>query len=80
MDKTPLQIQCTAAYLLRFYYSHSAAPLPFSPAQLEELRKTSLARVTCDNGDRIHNMQPLAFRTPSPMYESTPHITMVFSP
>ena len=51
----------------RFYYDSSASPTPFTTAQLQELRRSSLARVTCDNGDAIRSIQPLAFRTPSTM-------------
>ena len=73
----------------RFYYDSAASPVPFTEAQLVQLRKSSLARVritfcksrlsstssllffvaqvTCDNGDNIKSMQPLAFRTPSKM-------------
>ena len=53
--------------MLRFYYDSNASPKPFTEAQLVQLRKASLARVTCDNGDNIKSMQPLAFRTPSKM-------------
>lgn len=33
--------------------------------QLEELRKASMARLLCDNGNHISSMQPEAFRTVS---------------
>merc|ERR1711976_664322 len=33
--------------------------------QLAEVRKSSLARIHCDNGDHVKLMQPLAFRKPS---------------
>lgn len=29
--------------------------------QLKEIKKASLARIFCDNGDEIHTMQPSAF-------------------
>ena len=51
--------------MLRFYYDSNASPKPFTEAQLVQLRKASLARVTCDNGDNINSIQPLAFRKPS---------------
>ena len=35
--------------------------------QLVEIRKTSLSRIHCDNGDHVKLMQPLAFRKPSQM-------------
>ena len=49
----------------RFYYEYAGAG-GFSEPQLAELRRASLARVTCDNGDNIKLMQPLAFRAASP--------------
>ena len=51
--------------MLRFYYDSNASPKPFTETQLVQLRKASLARVTCDNGDNINSIQPLAFRKPS---------------
>merc|ERR1719483_1994207 len=49
----------------RFYYDNSVSPGKFTAEQLVEVRKSSLARVHCDNGDDIKLMQPLAFRKPS---------------
>ena len=51
----------------RFYYDHAANPGKFTPEQLAEVRKASLSRIHCDNGDQVKLMQPLAFRKPSPM-------------
>ena len=51
----------------RFFYESSASPGKFTEAQLGEVRKASLARITCDNGDNINSIQPLAFRTPTLM-------------
>ena len=50
----------------RFWYDSASSPAPFTAPQLAEVRRASLARVTCDNGDNIQLMQPLALRTPSP--------------
>ena len=52
---------------IRFFYESAASPAPFTEVQLGELRKASLARITCDNGDNINSIQPLAFRTPTLM-------------
>ena len=65
-DRSPIIHNCLNSYC-RFFYEHSASPAAFTVEQLEELRKASLARVTCDNGDNIRNMQPLAFRKPGNM-------------
>ena len=51
----------------RFYYDSYSSPGRFSEKQLAEIRKSSLARVHCDNGDNIKQFQPLAFRKPSQM-------------
>ena len=49
----------------RFFYDSEANPGKFTEAQLIEIRHASLARITCDNGDDIHQMQPLALKKPS---------------
>lgn len=54
-----------AQLLLRFFYDSSSNPSPLTEEQLGQVRKASLARITCDNGDDIRSMQPLAFRKPS---------------
>ena len=49
----------------RFYYEYGDDPnTRFSEAQLQELRKTSLARLHCDNS-KIKRVQPLVFRMPT---------------
>jgi len=49
----------------RYYYDNEDNPGKFTEAQLVEIRHANLARITCDNGDDIHHMQPLAFKKPS---------------
>ncbi|KAL1122728.1 hypothetical protein AAG570_003055 [Ranatra chinensis] len=49
----------------RFYYEEANQPSSFTSDQLKEIRRTSLARIICDNGDDIALMQPLAFIQPS---------------
>jgi len=48
----------------RFFYEHGFdRRTSFTPEQLDEIRKTSMARVMCDNTD-ITRAQPLMFRVP----------------
>merc|ERR1719225_1932366 len=56
----------------RFYYDSAASPGKFTKEQLAEIRKASLARVHCDNGDSIKQLQPLVFRKPSPINPLVP--------
>jgi len=46
----------------RFYYENGGQSGSFTPDQLAEIRKVSMASVICRNGDYIQHMQPLAFR------------------
>merc|ERR1712066_236323 len=51
----------------RFFYDLGLDEnIAFSLAQLNEVRKTSLARIICDNTDDIDSIQPLAFKVPTP--------------
>nr|UCR61005.1 peroxidase [Aphelinus asychis] len=45
----------------RFFYDSSDQPKPFTLSQLNSLKKVTLARVFCDNGDNIEKMQPNVF-------------------
>ncbi|CAH0385310.1 unnamed protein product [Bemisia tabaci] len=56
----------------RFFYEEGGDLSSFSTAQLNEIRKTSLARVLCDNSDDIVLMQPLAFWKPSYLNKRVP--------
>uniref|UniRef100_A0A8C4R6Q2 Peroxidasin n=1 Tax=Eptatretus burgeri TaxID=7764 RepID=A0A8C4R6Q2_EPTBU len=47
----------------RFWYEN---PGIFTPAQLTEIRQSSLARVLCDNGDDLDRVQPDVFALPEP--------------
>ena len=45
----------------RFWYENGDHPGAFTPSQLQEIRKISLARVICDNLDNIDQLQPYVF-------------------
>lgn len=44
-----------------FFYDNPSQTYPFTSEQLEEIRKSSLARLLCDNSRNITKMQPNAF-------------------
>ncbi|KAB7497581.1 Thyroid peroxidase [Armadillidium nasatum] len=48
----------------RFWYENKGYPSTFTPAQLEEIRKTKLSRVVCDNSDDIKTIQVYAMVLP----------------
>ncbi|XP_037896461.1 peroxidase [Glossina fuscipes] len=45
----------------RFFYENGDKYAGFTPDQLAEIRKASMARLLCDNGNSIESMQPKAF-------------------
>merc|ERR1711963_260178 len=50
----------------RFFYDLGVDnKIAFSLSQLNEVRKTSMARIICDNTDEIDRIQPLAFKMPT---------------
>jgi len=50
----------------RFFYDLNVdSNIAFSLQQLDEVRKTSLARIICDNTDELDSIQPLAFKMPT---------------
>merc|ERR1712061_201492 len=51
----------------RFWYEEGARSTSFKPDQIEQIKRTSLARVLCDNSDDLTVIQPLAFHSPGVM-------------
>ncbi|XP_043268083.1 peroxidase-like [Venturia canescens] len=45
----------------RYWYENANSPGSFTAEQLEEIRKSTMAKVLCDNGDSLRSMQPRAF-------------------
>lgn len=48
----------------RFYYSHGNQAGSFSPEQLKEIRKITMAKIICDNSDGIREVPLNVFRPP----------------
>ncbi|XP_063908765.1 peroxidase-like isoform X2 [Zophobas morio] len=46
----------------RYFYTNEYQPAPFSKAQIREIEKVTLARIFCDNGDDIQQMQRNVFK------------------
>ncbi|CAG2053635.1 unnamed protein product, partial [Timema podura] len=53
----------------RYFYENRNQPYPFTPDQLDEIKKSSLSRLLCDNGNNIRYMQSQGFRQLSKWYE-----------
>lgn len=49
----------------RFFYDLGGQAGSFTEAQLDQIRRTSLARIICDNSKTISEVQPLVMRQPS---------------
>ncbi|XP_012281490.1 peroxidasin-like protein [Orussus abietinus] len=45
----------------RYWYENVNTPGAFTPVQIEEIRKSTIARILCDNGDNLKRIQPRAF-------------------
>lgn len=49
----------------RFFYDLGGQAGSFTEKQLREIRRASMARIICDNSDRITTIQPLVFQQPN---------------
>lgn len=47
----------------RYWFETGNPDIAFTPEQLAEIRKSSMSRIFCDNGNNISSMQPIAFLT-----------------
>ncbi|CAD6208755.1 GSCOCT00003563001.3-RA-CDS [Cotesia congregata] len=47
----------------RYWYESSQSPYPFTPDQLVQLRRSSLAKLICDCSDDIDEIQPLVMQS-----------------
>ncbi|KAJ8676076.1 hypothetical protein QAD02_011862 [Eretmocerus hayati] len=56
----------------RFFYDSADQPEPFTASQLDNIKKVTLARIFCDNGDGITRMQPNVLIKPKPGNEIRP--------
>lgn len=45
----------------RYWYENGNQAGAFTPSQLSEIKRSSLARIICDNGEAVDKIQPLAF-------------------
>ena len=65
LDSSPkLNLTKHLKYNLRFWYEMGGdEDIRFTPAELKEIRKVSLARILCDNTKDVIRMQPQAFMT-----------------
>lgn len=49
----------------RYWYENGNQAGAFTPSQLTEIKRASMARIICDNSDAIERIQPLAFLKPT---------------
>jgi peroxidase len=50
----------------RYFFERGDDQVAFTRDQLNEIRKASMARLFCDNGNNIEQMQPAAFLRVTP--------------
>ncbi|XP_006611344.1 peroxidase-like isoform X2 [Apis dorsata] len=68
----------------RYFYDSAYQPHPFTPEQLAQIRNVTLARIFCDNGNNITQMQPNVFLRPQAenelrsctMFEAIPSVDL----
>ncbi|CAK1543838.1 unnamed protein product [Leptosia nina] len=68
----------------RYFYDNGEMPHSFTPEQLKEIKKASIARLICDNTEGVKLIQRKAFEVESPCnpklscedYENIPHVDL----
>ncbi|KAM3960585.1 peroxidase-like [Aphomia sociella] len=50
----------------RFWYESPKRPMPFTKAQMKEIRRFNMAKFVCDYGDQVDAIQPHPFFLPGP--------------
>ncbi|XP_075977634.1 peroxidase-like [Anticarsia gemmatalis] len=56
----------------KFFFEHGYFPAALTIPQLREIRKASISRIICDNGDQVHWIQPNGFFRISEWNEPVP--------
>ncbi|XP_063234409.1 lactoperoxidase-like [Bacillus rossius redtenbacheri] len=62
----------------RFWYENGEFESSFTPAQLQQLRRVTLARIMCDNLDSIDTIQPFVFLMAD--HDRNPHVSCKLIP
>ncbi|KAK0090813.1 hypothetical protein PV325_003833 [Microctonus aethiopoides] len=50
----------------KYWYENANQPGSFTLQQLNEIRKSTISKILCDNGDRLNHIQPRAFLLEDP--------------
>ncbi|XP_011298837.1 peroxidasin [Fopius arisanus] len=60
----------------RYWYENDRTPGAFTINQLNEIRRSTMAKILCDNGDRLKKVQPRAFLLKDPFLNEMTDCTM----
>lgn len=50
----------------KYWYENANQPGSFTLQQLNEIRKSTISKILCDNGDKLNQIQPKAFLLEDP--------------